>query len=181
MNVCIGGPSWTDVTTAISSAGLLIVAFVAGWIAIRQLRFMDAAEQRRETFRLLRDFAASIRTPDLTSNADVDISPAQALGYLTEASTNVEDFVPAPDGPNTMSPAMGATTANYYVLRNYLDEADDLMQMNIVDRHLFIRRQWMVISDGVRALRRFQQLVSGARNDVLLLDRLEKLLREFED
>ena len=174
------GPSWTEIATAVSTFALAVAAIWAGIIARNQVRFWDAIERRKATFALIRDYVAPIHMKNHSAHTEVVLSPMQAYGNLV-AGPDYSWTPPTPGEPLTIRDRLGEYATNYYVLRNYLDEAHDLYRRKIIDADLFLSRAGNLIAHATETLRRARELVPGAQQDNELFDSLEEMVRAFND
>jgi hypothetical protein len=173
------GSSWTDIVAATSTALLALTALVAGFVAIRQFKFLDAAERRKVTFALIREYTIATQLKDYSSSTDVVRSPLQAHQKLAEIGKS-ELSAQSTGKTSTPATSVGEVMTNYYLLRNYLDEVDDLYSRQLIDRDFYLSRHVRIISTSVALLGKFTNIVAGVSDDTHLLGRLDKIARDFK-
>jgi hypothetical protein len=135
IQVVANGPSWTDVLAATSTCGLLIATVVLAWAAIRggtlaleQLRLVERNERLKNTFSLVKDYLQKTAL----------MSPLEAYDVLANESGQLV-IRPGEDAQKAERNFRATVVPAYIVLWDYLDEADDLYQRNLIDRDFFLR------------------------------------------
>lgn len=176
------GPSWTDVVTALSTTALVVVAIVAGLIATSQLRLTKNVTRQKVTLDLIRSYTQPMVFSDYRTGAGGDrvLSPMQAYTNLINFNTPLPQGPITPETGRTLVSAISELTANYYMLRNYLDEVDAFYQRRLIDREFYMARHSNVVLTAVASLTRWAQLVPGSGNDAELLERLHRIGHAFE-
>ena len=179
------GPSWAEALTAFSTAALVVVtsvavvaAICAGLIALRQFKLTEEIERRRLTFDLIKSYTLETAAIEPGTGRPISVSPMQAYAQLAERLEHQSGPIPRADTP-TVKQAVGAVMLNYIVLRNHLDEADELYRRGMIDRDLFLSRQAISILSGVEVLRRLTGFSDTSQDDATFLSRLHTLARDY--
>ena len=150
------GESWAEVVTAVATIGLFLATAALAWaaikggsIAIEQLKSLERTERIKNTLSIVRAYS--------TPTGEVS-SPLMAYVRLDKMPTD-DPSVAVPKFGKTLGEYVAEVSQLYLILQNYFDEADDLLQRNLIDRDLFLSRQLAVMKQSAAMMRRYQAFV----------------------